>query len=225
MRRDRESPERARTLVVCALGLGLACAQPAQPPPEPTPAPPSAPPAPDCREPPSGEIVARFGEPCPWVVALDRGELHLTSLALDASGEARGAPPSCVHASCRYEGTDTPLGPMLVATEPTAESEVPRTVFVGIVVRERELVFVDLWAAAGPAVIEDSTALGPAHALLPMKCGADLGLFARARLPVGESTEPPPELRSREGILPLASSAATRPGTQDGCTPLDLPLP
>lgn len=212
-------------LALAAHAFVLACAQPAQPPPEPGPAAPSSPPAPDCCEPPPGEIVARFGEPCPWVVVVERGELHMTSLALDAKGDVRGAPPSCMHASCRYEGVETALGPMLVATEPTAESEVPRTVFVGVVVRKTELVFVDLWAAAGPAVTEDSTALGPAHALVPMKCGDALGLFARARLPVGESTEPPAELRTREGILPLASSAATRPGTQDGCTPLDLPLP
>ena len=48
---------------------------------------------------------------------------------------------------------------------------------------------------------------------------------ARARLPIGETTEPPPELRGREGILPLKSSAATQPGTHEGCTPLELPLP
>jgi hypothetical protein len=203
----------------------VACAQPAQVPAEQAPAPPTSPPAPDCREPPSGEIVARFGEPCPWVAVAERGELRLVSLDLEPHDEVRGAPPSCTHASCRYEGVATPLGPMLVATEPTAESEVPRTVFVGVAVRKTELVFVDLWAAAGPAVIEDSTALGPAHALVPMRCGNDLGLFARARLPVGEATEPPAELRSREGILPLATSAAARPGTHDGCTPLDLPLP
>jgi len=156
---------------------------------------------------------------------LEKGELRLTSLDLEPPAEVRGAPPTCLHASCRYEGVHTALGPMLIAIEPTAESEVPRTVFLGVVVRATELVFVDLWAAAGPAVIEDSTALGPAHALTPMKCGDDLGLFARARLPIGETTEPTPELRGREGILALKSSAATRPGTHDGCTPLELPLP
>jgi hypothetical protein len=210
---------------VGAFGVA-ACAQPTPTPPEQHPTAPAGPPAPVCRDAPQGEIVARFaGEPCPWVAVLDEDELRLSSLDLEPPAEARGAPPTCLHASCRYEGMQTPLGPMLIAIEPTAESEVPRTVFLGVVVRSTELVFVDLWAAAGPAVIEDSTALGPAHALLPMKCGDTLGLFARARLPIGETTEPPPELRGREGIIALKSSAATRPGTHDGCTPLALPLP
>jgi hypothetical protein len=216
----------ARRLACAAIVLVLGCPQPTTAPPEQAPTPPAGPPPPVCKDPPAGEIVARFpGARCPWVVAAGGDELRLSSLDLEPPPDVRGAPPTCVHASCRYEGVDTALGPMIVAVEPTAESEVPRTVFLGVVVRGRELVFFDLWAAAGPAVIEDSTALGPAHALTPMKCGAELGLFARARMPIGETTEPPPELRSREGIVALSSSAATRPGKQDGCTPLALPLP
>ncbi|HET6584566.1 MAG TPA: hypothetical protein VFG69_13985, partial [Nannocystaceae bacterium] len=203
-----------------------ACAQPTPAPADPGPTASPTPPPPPCRPPPQGERVAQFEGPrCPWVVVAERDELRLASLELEPPADAVGAPPVCQHASCRYEGVHTPIGPMIIATEPSAQSEVPRTVFVGVVVRSTELVFIDLWAAAGPAVIEDSTALGPAHALRPMKCGDDLGLFARARLPVGDTTEPPPELRAREGRLELHSSAATKPGSSVGCTPLELPLP
>jgi len=175
---------------------------------------------------PEGERLAQFaGASCPWVLVRAGEGVKLASLDIAAPPDASGEPPACLHASCRYEGADTPLGPMVIATEPAAESEVPRTVFLGVVVRQTELVFVDLWAAAGPAVVEDSTALGPAHALAPMKCGDDLGLFARARLPIGETTEPPSELRAREGILELRTSDTPKPGKHDGCTPLDLPLP
>lgn len=211
---------------VVASALVLACAQPTSAPPEQGPAPPTGPPPPTCRAVPEGERVAQFAAAsCPWVLVKQGESLRLVSLDIAAPPDATGDPPACLHASCRYEGVDTPLGPMVIATEPAAQSEVPRTVFLGVVVRQTELVFVDLWAAAGPAVIEDSTALGPAHALAPMKCKDDLGLFARARLPIGETTEPPAELRAREGILELRASTATKPGTHDGCTPLELPLP
>lgn len=215
------------TRAVCgAFALATACAQPTPAPPElgltANPAPPPA----LCGSAPAGERVAQFaGARCPWVVLSDSDQLRVASLDLEPPPEAIGARPACRHASCRYEGVHTPLGPMIIATEPTAESEVPRTVFVGVVVRSTELVFIDLWAAAGAAVIEDSTVLGPAHALRPMKCGANLGLFARARLPIGETIEPPAELRAREGVLELYSSASTKPGSEIGCTPLDLPLP
>lgn len=173
--------------------------------------------------------TARDG--CPIAVRAVAGALQLESLALAPSPPVVGPAPTCRVAGCRYEGVDTELGPMLIATEPGAQSEVPTAVFLGVVAGGR-LVFVDLWAGAGPAVIEDSTAVGPAHALAPLRCGDDLGLFARPRVPGMEHLAVPPTLAEREGILALGvapgvtdEAVTLRPGASTGCRPLAVPLP
>ena len=188
---------------------------------------PMTPPPPKCRAMPAGEALAEWpaGE-CPLVLLRDREGVRLESLAEAPARPSRGQPPQCRVAQCRYEGVQTPLGPMIIASEPGAESEVPVAVYLGFVAAGGQIAFVDLWAGAGDMVVEDSTTLGPAHALVPMQCGRELGLFAGARLPAGEAVEPPPELRAREGRVAIeAGEVEPKPGAADGCTPLTLPLP
>ncbi|MBC8069046.1 MAG: hypothetical protein IAG13_11990 [Deltaproteobacteria bacterium] len=188
---------------------------------------PVTPPPPDCRDAPPGEALAQWpaGE-CPLVLLLEREGVRLESLAKQPPSPWRGKPPECSAAPCRFEGLQTPLGPMIVASEPTANSEMPRAVHLGVALAGSAIAFVDLWAGAGASVVEDSTELGPAHALVPMQCGRKLGLFAGARLPAGEAIAPPLELIAREGVIAIDDgSAELRPGTREGCTPLVLPLP
>ena len=188
---------------------------------------PLVPPPPNCRAMPSGEALAQWpaGE-CPLVLLKDREGLRLESLDEKPPSPSHGQPPECRVAACRYEGVQTPLGPMVIASEPGAESEVPVALHLGFVAAGGRIAFVDLWAGAGAMVIEDSTELGPAHALVPMQCGRMLGFFAAARLPAGEAVEPPPELRAREGLVAIADGdTEPKPGAKSGCVPLELPLP
>lgn len=168
----------------------------------------------------------RAADGCPMWLSVQGQRLHLAGSSRTPVPVVEGEPPLCRVAACRYEGVQTALGPMIVATEPGAQSEVPVAVHVGFVLGMRTLVFVDLWAAAGDTVVEDATMLGPAHALSPMRCGAKLGLFARARLPAGERLEPPPELLARQGMVDLGKPAlALEPGSPAGCEAITLPLP
>lgn len=184
------------------------------------------PPPPECRPSPRGDMVAQWVGPdrCPIAVVANGEALTLESLALAATPAATGAAPTCRVAACRYEGVNTELGPMLVVTEPGAESEVPTSAFLGVVTGT-QLVFVDLWAGAGGSVSEDATAVGPAHALTPMQCGAELGLFARPRVPGMEHLPVPPTLVAREGRMTLRGDATIRPGAATGCSALPVPVP
>jgi hypothetical protein len=215
----------ARLASLALVTLGVCAQQPSQL--DRLQATPLAPPPPDCRDAPPGEALAQWqaGE-CPLVLLQDREGVRLESLVKQPPSPSRGPLPDCLVAPCRYEGLQTPLGPMIVATEPGAQSEMPRSVHLGFALAGGTLAFVDLWAGAGAMVIEDSTELGPAHALVPMQCGRKLGLFAGARLPAGEAVEPPAELRAREGIIAIDDgSAEPKPGNREGCSPLALPLP
>jgi hypothetical protein len=187
---------------------------------------PPPPPPPECRPAPLGDVVAQWVGPdrCPIAVVASAATLTLESLALAPRPAASGAAPTCRVAACRYEGVNTELGPMLVVTEPGAESEVPTAAFLGVVTGT-QLVFVDLWAGAGGSVSEDATAVGPAHALTPMQCGAELGLFARPRVSGMENLPVPPTLVARQGRMSLRGDATIRPGVANGCRSLTVPLP
>ncbi len=114
----------------------------------------------------------------------------------------------------------------MIVTEPGAQSEVPLGVQLGIVVGGTHLDFIDLWAAAGPVVSEDSTDLGPAHALVPMRCAGQLALVAAPRLSAGEGVPPPPTLEARAGrIVREAATLSLAPVDPATCERMHLPLP
>ncbi len=212
----------ALTLVIAV----AACEKPPAPSEQETPVAAPAPP-PECKPPPVGDQVAHWIAPdgCPLVVVASGTTLRIDSLSLAPTIAATGSAPECRVAACRYEGVNTELGPMLVVTEPGPQSEVPTAVFLGVVAGA-QLLFVDLWAGAGAPVEEDATLVGPAHALVPMRCGAALGLFAKARLPGTDQLAVPEALASRQGLMDLGrGGGAIRPGSAVDCTPLDVPLP
>ncbi len=187
---------------------------------------PPPPPPPECRAAPPGELLAEWIGPerCPISVTLAGGILRLEDRSMTRPLVATGPEPTCVSATCRYEGVTTELGPMLVVTEPGAQSEIPTAAMLGVVAGDT-LVFVDLWAGAGAPVVEDDTALGPSHGLTAMRCGDELGLFARARVPSLGHLQVPPELAVREGRMALRRGATVRPADAKGCSAIELPLP
>lgn len=204
------------------------CSTPPAPATELPPPPPVQPAPPPCRDPPTGgEIVAQWNGPrCPYVLTRRGDRLRLDSRDLAQTPAAEGLAPTCRAAACRYEGVDTELGPLVIVVEPGAQSEVPLGVQLGIVHGGTRLDFVDLWAAAGPSVTEDATDLGPAHALVPMRCAGQLALVAASRLSAGDGVPPPPTLVARGGrVVRDAVALQLVPVDATGCQPLHLPLP
>jgi hypothetical protein len=212
-----------RRAVAVALALG-GCPQP--PPAEPVPTPSPPPPSP-CREHDDPAALATFaGARCPWLLRVDSGRLVLGSLDPDPLPEVSGALPECGPVPCTFDGAETSLGPMVVASVPSAHSEMPARVHLGVVAPTKTLVFVDLWAGAGETVMSDSTPLGPALALAPFDCRGELGLFAVPRLDIDRELEPPAELRAREGLYALdGPEPVVAPIDRAGCKRLDVPLP
>jgi hypothetical protein len=213
-----------------AILLATACEKPPSPSEQEAPAPAPAPP-PECRRAPPGDQVAHWIAPdgCPIVVLATATTVRIESLALEPTMVAASGPvPECRVAACRYEGVSTELGPMLVATEPGPQSEVPTSVFLGVVAGDA-IVFVDLWDGAGPSVEEDETLVGPTHALVPMRCGTELGMFARSRVPGTTQLAVPDTLAARQGLMKLGQGGGTirasPPGSDVGCTPIAVPLP
>lgn len=195
-------------------------------------------PPPECRPLPSGEVLAQWIAPdrCSWVLTAIAGGVHLESLSLTAGPAAEGPAPQCRVAACRYEGVDTEVGPVLIVTEPSAESEVPSSVFVGVVAGGR-LAFVDLWAGAGAPVREDATLVGPVFALEPRQCSGGVGFVVAPRV-AGTIEAPPPSLTARQGVLALdrppvfAAAIEGEPpqllldaAVPNGCRAMHLPLP
>ena len=216
------------TALVFAI-VTVGCEKPPAPSEQETPVPVPAPP-PECRRAPVGDQVAHWIAPdgCPLVVVATATTLRIESLALTPTITASGPVPECRVAACRYEGVSTDLGPMLVATEPGPQSEVPTAVFLGVIAGDA-LVFVDLWQGGGPSVEEDETLIGPTHALVPMRCGSALGLFARSRVPGTTELAVPDALAVRQGLMEMRKGGGTirpAPSSADvGCTPLGVSLP
>lgn len=161
----------------------------------------SPPPKPACRDAPASLAVAIFpGARCPWVLAEEGQTLRLLSLDLEPPPVKSGAVPDrCSQFRCRYEGAHASIGPVVLAIETSPQSEMPHGLHLGFAGGEA-LEFIDLWEAAGPPVLGDSTPLGPAHGLAPYVCDAGLALLVEARLEPAHQIEPPPELVAREGL-------------------------
>lgn len=235
------SPRPRRALAVGSLFVVVACER--RPAADESGSPPDVPvivepPPPECRPTPRGEVLAQWIAPdrCSWVVTAIAGGVRLESLSLQPPPAVEGPAPTCKVAACRYEGIDTDLGPMLVVTEPSAESDVPVSVFVGVVAGGT-IAFVDLWAGAGAPVREDATLVGPAFALEPRKCSGGVGFVVAPRVQ-GTLDAPPPSLVARQGVLaldrpPLFAAAIEGEPAQvqlaasvpNGCATLQLPLP
>jgi hypothetical protein len=202
----------------------VACPQP--PPSEPAPEV-SPPPPPPCREHDEPAALASFpGLRCPWLLRVEAGKLVLASLDPEPVAEVRGNLPECGPVPCTFDGAETSLGPMIVAAVPSAESDMPARVHLGVVAPSKVIVFVDLWAGAGETVMGDSTPLGPALALAPFDCRGELGLFASPRLDIDRELEPPAELRAREGLYALdGAEPVVTAIDRAGCKRLSVPLP
>ena len=164
------------------------------------------------------------GRACPWVLTRDEALLELASLDLDAAPPYEGElPAACTPRTCDWSGRATSVGPLVLATQRSAASEVVAGTTLGFVGADGKLVFVDLWEGAGDAVFDEGTALGPAHGLAPFDCGGKLGLFAAARTEAGTTVQPVPSLRAREGIY--ASPVAKKEVERSRCTPIGWQMP
>jgi hypothetical protein len=178
-----------------------------------------------CRPAGNVEPVLTFdGARCEWLLLRDATTgLRLRSLADDAEADATGVlPDSCLEDRCTFEGAYTEVGPLLVARERSATSEMPAGMHLGVLDGEH-LRFVDLWAGAGVSVHGDGTDLGPAFALAPHACGEALALFAAPRLSVVGEAEPPAQLRAREGRVTFAGDEPSTAGLErGGCRAIEL---
>jgi hypothetical protein len=171
----------------------------------------------------SSVLTTFDGDACPWVLTRDDALLELASSAPEANAGHDGeVPPGCVDRPCDYAGKGTSIGPLVIATQRSPQSEMPDGVFLGFVAADGKLAFVDLWEDAGEDVSDAGTSLGPAHALAPFDCGGKLGLFAAPRTVAGKTVAPIPSLVAREGIY-----TGSDPSTFDRttCKPLAWRLP
>lgn len=194
-----------------ALAAALACNPPVTG--EPGPAPPAepAPPQPACEEPPAGALAllpAERADPglvdrtCPWVLVGAGAELTAHPLGRGDATDLRTAlpvipPPDC--RPCRFSGVVTAIGPVILATRPSAGSELADAAWLGAGPAGPPLrpgagpapvVFAPLWF--GRPGFGDSTLQGPPWALAPHLCGA------REASPKGAGTTP----GAREPVAP-----------------------
>jgi hypothetical protein len=180
-----------------------------------------------CRPPGDVEPVLSFpGSRCDWLLIRDSSGVRLRSLEADADADRAGVlPERCLEDRCVFEGAQTRLGPLVVAFERSATSEMPAGVYLGVLDDDR-LRFVDLWAGAGEPVHGDATELGPAFALAPHACHDVLALFVEPRFAIAGQDEPPAELRAREGGIAFEGSTLRATSVErEGCVALDLALP
>lgn len=233
-----------------ALAVALACNPPASG--EPAPAPPveAAPPEPTCEEPPTGAL-ALLPSPaplkrlkdmpdwtCPWVLYAASGELLVRPLGRGEAAPQLRAPlpvvPPADCSPCRYTGLITSLGPVLLATRRSGDSELAAAAWIGAAAPNIDLeppaavVFAPLWF--GQHVFGDSTLQGPAWALAPHLCGELLVLMPEPRLPGAEAEEPDAALVGAAGVYVAAGPELTRhdtpvPSDMSGCTRVALELP
>jgi hypothetical protein len=215
------------TLASLASGLLLGCAQPSSVNDKESVEPVESSRASSCR--PSGDVeplLTFAGARCEWVLLRDASGLRLRSLEADTEVDATGVvPESCLEDRCLFEGVHTELGPLVLALESSAESEMPAGVHLGVI-EGKHLRFVDLWAGAGESVHGDATQLGPAFALAPHACQGHLALFVQERFEIAGQGEPPQELLTREGRVvfdgdePSSSTADAR-----DCVAIEIGLP
>jgi hypothetical protein len=207
-------------------------------------APPARPDASRRGDPAVGPAAARQDMPdqtCPWVLFKKEGELAVRPLG---RGEAAPAhvrapvpvvpPPGCD--PCRWSGVVTPVGPILLAVRPSADSELAAAAWIGagmppsprVDVEPAPLVFAPLWF--GQSVFGDSTLQGPPWALAPRLCGRSLVLLPTPRLPGAGAEEPPSALVRAAGVYAAAGGELLRqdmpvPADMSDCTAIPLELP
>jgi hypothetical protein len=182
-------------------------------------------PAPNCRAFDFDAALTTFeGRACPWVLTRDESLLELESLDLDAKPPYDGEMPVvCTSVTCDWAGRWTSVGPLVLATQRSAASEMVAGVVLGFVGGDGKLAFVDLWHGAGDPVFDEGTELGPAHSLAPFDCAGKLGLFAVARTDAGTTIQPVGSLRTREGLY--ASTTPTTATDRTRCTAIPWPMP
>jgi hypothetical protein len=164
------------------------------------------------------------GAKCPWALTRDEALLELASLDLDAKPPVEGeVPPPCASTTCDWAGRSTSVGPLVLATSRSAQSEMIAGATLGFVGADGKLTFVDLWHGAGDSVFDEGTELGPAHGLAPFDCAGKLGLFAAARTEAGSTVQPLPSLRAREGLY--ATQTPTTNTDRSRCTAIAWPMP
>lgn len=153
-----------------------------------------------CDEPPAGALALLSDPTCPWALVAEGDALTLRSLARGGRALAVAAPDGC--RPCRFEGVVTTAGPLLLATRPSADSELADAAWIGATSDGAAvLAFAPLWY--GPADLGDRTAQGPTYALAPRVCERSLVLSPAPRLPGARGEEPPAALARAAGVYAI----------------------
>ncbi len=126
---------------------------------------------------------------------------------------AGAQPPSCAGLPCDFHGVVTPAGPVLVIEVPSAQTELPREVWLGLV-GEGQLALIQAWS--GPPIQGDAADLGPEWSLEPYLCGDRLALLGVARHEVGASARPPAHIAADEGLVKVTSDGLVIEPLSDG---------
>ncbi len=183
-----------------------------------------------------GELLTRFdGRACPWVATVTpEGALELVSLEQGRARLRGPAPRGCTVATCRAQGVESAIGPLLLLerADPDHErgrgGEAPDGVWLGAGAGEA-LGVTPLWL--GEPSHGDSTDLGPVFELAPTVCGEQLVLRATSRLRVAGGEELPEVVRAAEGVYQVVEGEAPalqRSGDAPppaGCVAVALELP
>ncbi len=202
--------------------VALACGTPATVD-TPTLPPSVSPAAPACEAAPPNAIASLAAPTCPWLLVREQDGLVLRP----PSGPPLRVepPPRC--SPCRFSGSVTTAGPLVLATRPSPASELADDAWLGAS-DGTTLLFTPLWLDR-PA-LGDSTPLGPPYALAPYLCGDALVLWPEARLPGARAEDPSPALlrargayRARDGELARLDEPA--PTDMSACTraPIEAP--
>lgn len=191
-----------------------------------------------------GEAKAQVPElpdrTCPWVLFETGDELAVRPLGRGEAAPARRAPvpvlPPADCRPCRYTGVLTPLGPLVLAVRPAADSELAAAAWIGagmppsprVDAEPAPLVFAPLWF--GQPGLGDSTQQGPPWALAPHLCGRALVLLPAPRLAGARVEEPPPALVRAAGVYAAAGGELLRqdvpvPSDMSNCTRILIELP
>lgn len=211
---------------LAALAL-LACNPPAAGEPVQARPPDPSPVATRCDEPPAAALALLSDPTCPWALVADGGALALRSLAPGGRALAVAPPDGCE--PCRFEGVLTAAGPLLLATRPSAASELADAAWIGATSDgATTLAFAPLWY--GQADLGDRTAQGPTYALAPRVCDRRLVLWPAPRLPGARDEEPPAALARAAGVYAIRGGElvlqdAPVPSDMSTCDSVPLELP